>query len=276
MDWRNPQETAMSRTCRPFEAPWQSVQAHADQAVGVRLGPLDLWTRQRGADLLLSSAYHPLLEDDRDIRTLEAPVPETPDWKRIGAWDDLGNLRMLPRFPDRPVLVRPQFPYTLLPGERIRFLVVVPVWVTLGREGEPPVLQQPVLKLSNTWFGTPTSGELCYAIRTLAHREGDDLDNGSWQVVCPVRIRNQSKETVSFERLCLRVKHLSIYQHPTRGLWANESSVNFRGGDSWSRVAYARKPPVDLGEMTLLCEGEEDPQGTFIQRAITQGRGFFQ
>jgi len=226
--------------------------------------------------LLLSTHYHPLLEEEGDIRVLKGKPPANSDWIRVGAWKDLAEMDMQPRFPDRPVLVRPEFPYTLLPGERVQFYVMVPVWVCIGRKGEPPVLEQPVLNLSKTWFGSPTSGEFCYSIRTSAHREGETLEAGSWQAICPVRIRNQSKETVSFERLCLRVKYLSLYQHATRGLWANESSVIFRGGDHWSRVAYARNPPAELGEVTRLSTGAVDPQGTFLQRAITQGRGFLQ
>jgi len=260
----------------PFETPWKELQANPETVTGVRLGPLDLWVKERGGDLLMSTNYHPFLEEDGDIRVLKGHAPETVDWRRAGAWEDLDHMRMRPRFPDRPVLVRPQFPYTLLPGERIRFFVMVPVWVTVARADEPPVLSQPVLKLSNTWFGTPTSGELCYAVRTLAHREGEHVVAGSWQAVCPVRVRNQSKETVSFERLCLRVKYLNLYQHATRGLWGNESSVIFRGGDHWSRVAYARNPPEELGDMERVYEGQVDPRGTFLQRAITQGKGFFQ
>jgi hypothetical protein len=52
--------------------------------------------------------------------------------------------------------------------------------------------------------------------------------------------------------------------------------VIFRGGDSGSRVAYARNAPADLPNPVCWVEGEEDPQGTFLQRAITQSKGWLQ
>lgn len=91
-----------------------------------------------------------------------------------------------------------------------------------------------------------------------------------------MRVRNQTKETMMFERLCLRVRFLDLYEQKGRGLWANESSVIVRGDESWSRVAYARKAPAMLNNPELLVKGAEDPKGTYLLRAISHGKGFFQ
>ena len=113
-------------------------------------------------------------------------------------------------------------------------------------------------------------------MRTLARREGENLDFGPARVICPVRIRNQTKEILSFERLCLRVQYLNIYENANRRLWANESSVMVRGDESWSRVAFASKAPAQLQHPKLLMQGKEDAKGTFLIRALNEGKGLFQ
>lgn len=242
---------------------------------GIGIGPLSIWLREREEDLLLRISRDPPREKE-GLRLLREPPPEGKDWLRIGSWDQLPHLKLSPRFPDRPVVVRPEFAYTIQPAERIQFYVGVPVSVELGFEEGSPLITEPVTHLSNTWFGLPTEGELCYAMRTLARRKGDSLDFGPWRVVCPVRVRNQSKEKISFERLCLRVQYLSIYEDDSRGMWATESSVIIRGGESWSRVAYARGAPAELLKPKLVVKGAENAQGTFLLRALTHGKGFFQ
>lgn len=254
---------------------WNRVREGGGEVRGFQVGPLRVWMTEREGDLWLRMDRR-LEEESAGVRWLEEGPEGEGDWRRAGAWEDLGAMELRPAFPDRPVVVRPEFTYSLLPGERIQFYVGVPIVVTLRRGSEPAFFQEQVSPLSNTWFGTPTEGELCYALRTQARRKGETLDFGDWRVVCPVRVRNQSKEILTLQRLCLRLQYLSIFHHAARGLWSNESSVVFRGGDSWSRVAYARKAPAELEEATRWVEGVEDPQGTFLQRALTQGKGFFQ
>jgi len=213
---------------------------------------------------------------DREFHLLEDPAPEGTSWRRIGSLDNLPELAVKPAFPNRPIVVRPEVPYTLLPGEKVHFFVGVPIWISLVSPDNLPLVTEPIQVLSNTWFGSPTDGELCYAMRTLARREGESLDFGAWRVVCPVRVRNQTKEKLLFERLCLRVQYLDIYLEPDKGLWANESSVIVRGDEAWSRIAYASSAPAYLKQPKLLVKGEQDPKRTQLFRAITQGRGFFQ
>lgn len=254
---------------------WDLLTAGTEAPPGFQVGPLCVWIREWEGDLLLSMQRRPA-EEGQKIRLLEAPPEEDAEWRRVGAWEERSEMELLPSFPDRPVVVRPEMAFTLLPGERIQLYVGVPILLTLRRKDEPPFFSEPVLPFSNTWFGTPVEGELSYALRAQARRNSGQVEACPWRVICPVRVRNQSKEILSLQRLCLRLRYLSIYTHAERGLWANESSVIFRGGDQWSRVAYAQNAPAELDDPQRWVKGEEDPQGTFLQRAITQGKGFLQ
>jgi hypothetical protein len=128
----------------------------------------------------------------------------------------------------------------------------------------------------NTWFGTPMEGELCYALRSRARREREDVEAEPWRAICPVRVRNQSKELLKFERLCLRVQYLMLFQDEREGLWASESGVTYRGDNDWSRVSHARSAPSHWAAPELVSASREHAAGGFSLRALTDGGGFFQ
>jgi hypothetical protein len=254
---------------------WSEFISKTPQVTGFAVGPLHVWIKEREGDLLVKCDRDPE-RDSKRIELLTDPQPDEKGWKRLGSWEEVEKFSIKPCFPSRAVVVRPEFTYTLLPSERVQFFMGVPLSLSICRPNGEALFVEPVTVLSNTWFGTAMEGELCFAMRTLARRKHEQLDFDPWRVVCPVRVRNQSKEMISFERLCLRVQYLSIYRDAHRGLWANESSVNFRGNGDETRVAYAKSAPALLSKPELITQGSEDPNGTFLYRALSQGKGFFQ
>ena len=257
-------------------SPWHTLLEPNSSVCGLKLDGLSLYWKQKEGDWIVGASREAESDTVPGFHLLESDAPEGTSWRRLASVEDVPTLKVLPAFPNRAVVVRPEFPYTLIPGERVNIFVGVPVSIVLQSPKGLTLMEEPVHPLSNTWFGPPTDGELCYAMRTLARREGENLDFGPARVLCPVRIRNQSKEIMSFERLCLRVKYLSIYQNSNQRLWSNECSVMVRGEESWSRLAFASKAPAMLNNPTLLVPGKEDARGTFLNRALTEGKGWFQ
>jgi len=243
---------------------------------GVGMGPLQIWLHRDGDDW--ESMVH------RDVATaaeglrmnLPGEAPVGGQWRRLGSVSETPKLRFRPMMPNRPVVVRPEMPYTILPGERIQFFVGLPIWLAVETESEIRLLEEAVIHLSNTWFGAPMEGELAYAMRTWARREAEDLDFEPWRVVCPVRLKNMTKDKLSFERICIRARFLDIYQDGKKGLWSNESGVSVRGGNNWSRISYARGAPKELKNPELLVKSTEEVKGGFSLRALTGAGGIFQ
>jgi hypothetical protein len=153
--------------------------------------------------------------------------------------------------------------------------VGIATWIRFVNAHEVTLLQFPVQTLSNTWFGAPTDGELAYALRTRARREGEKLDFGPLRIVCPVRVRNQAKDLLKFERICIRPRFLSLYEDAQKGLWTNESSVMVKSDENWSHVAYARKAPGYLKRPQQWQKGQEEAAGRQLLRALSTGKGFF-
>lgn len=243
---------------------------------GFSLGPLRLWVQRDGDDWLALVFRDGNAESVECAENLEGEPPEVGAWGRLGSVGSSPNLQLLPVMPTRPVVVRPEVPYTILPGEKVQFYVGVPLWLALQSQEGLTLLEEPVVQLSNTWFGTPMDGELAFAMRTRARRQVEELDFHPWRAVCPVRIRNLSKDKLTFERICLRVQYLDLYQDPREGVWANESGVTIRGDNNWSRISYARGAPNELGSPTLLAKARDEVRGGFSLKALTGAGGFFQ
>jgi hypothetical protein len=267
---------SMKRSHTISEEFWVPFGLEDQQSRGFRMGPLLVWVRRDGDDWLamVNRENNPLLEEC--IPNVAESAPETGDWRRLGSVAASPKIRLAPLMPNRPVVVRPEVPYTILPGEKIQFYVGVPLWVGLYSTEDVILVEEPVVKLSNTWFGTPMEGELAYAMRTLARREVEDLDFHPWRAVCPVRIKNQSKEKLQFERICLRVRYLDLYANAAQGIWANESGLTIRGDNSWSRITYGRGAPGELKKAKLLENARDEIRGGFSLKSLTGAGGFFQ
>ncbi|WFB35724.1 hypothetical protein P3T73_16350 [Kiritimatiellota bacterium B12222] len=255
---------------------WKTLISPHGPHKGVRVENSEVYWKVEEGDWIVGTSRVDSPSEEKVIEFLKDEPEKEVSWRRLASVEDVPTLKIMPAFPNRPVVVRPEYPYTLIPGERVNIFVGVPVSFCLQTPNGLTLLEETVHPLSNTWFGLPTDGELCYAMRTLARREGENLDFGPARVICPMRIRNQSKEKMTFERMCLRVQYLSIYLTENKRLCSNESSVVVRSDESWSRVAFASKAPAMMLKPTLLVQGKEDAKGTFLIKALTEGKGLFQ
>lgn len=196
--------------------------------------------------------------------------PEDLTWK---TWIPPKNIAMKlgvrPELPANPVVVRPA-ETTLVPTSgKFNCFVEVPLSVAVFPAEDPGqvLLNEPVIVLSKTWFGLPTDGEISYALRSPFRQSVDDLTNSVHTVVCPLRIRNRSAETLTIERLCLRVQHLSVFRGE-HFLWSNESSVSYRGASDWSRIAYGRGAPAFDNAHECLAPAPSPPTSLFNLRSF--------
>lgn len=214
--------------------------------------------------------------DENEWRVGRQPAPNSevePSWKRWPAGDDWTEARLAPIMPDRPVVARPESPLQLAPGCEAVFYVSIPVWVRLsvGRDdGDVVLLEAPTVVLSNIWFGEPTEGELCYSLKTRMRRtDTTDSSENPHRALCKVRMINGMTDPVDFQRLCLQVKHLSVYRSPSH-LWTDSVNVTYeRKRDQVVRVAFVGKPDEIAGDASCLSKARTPPpSGHFLQKGM--------
>jgi hypothetical protein len=205
------------------------------------VGPLAIWIRGVQNELWVAHScadpWEPAPEE----------LPDAAEWSRWAMRDEPHRLRVLPVFPDRPLVVKPEHPFTLLRRAHARVYMRVPPWVRLevvaGHERSGAVLTEiPTERLSDTWWGDFQDGELAYWLRTKARRELREELFEPHLVMSTLQLENHSEDALRVEKLSLRVEHLSIYEKDG-WLWAEEVRVEYRGEDEGSDIHMDDHPP---------------------------------
>ena len=204
---------------------------------------------------------------------------ELPDsWEKEKSWGRWvlkkasAALSLAPVFPDRSVVVRPENAFTLQPSVEAKIYVQVPLCLKVSvkaRKKEQILTEIPSAYLSDTWFGEFNEGELCYAISSKARRapwEPPQSDKRFFGI-CPVRIRNNSDEELLVEKICLRVKWLSLFMFK-RQIWGSETSIAFRGKNEVTDVRVASGVPPEIKQAKEVAEPRETPKSNFSARTF--------
>jgi hypothetical protein len=181
----------------------------------------------------------------------------------------------VPVLPDRPLVVRPDRPLTILPGESSQFFLQIPVWFRLTCTADRPVriFEEPLFILSNTWFGDPVNGELCYSLPIRLHQGIQSLDPSPDQAVCPLFLTNDSNTDLLFEKICVHVENLSLFRSATR-LWTNRINVDFRGSDQSTQIQIVSSAPGFDGAVKLVCRARTPAEGWNIKKTFSMLKYF--
>jgi len=256
---------------------WQPHKIEDGQCLEAQIGPLKLWLRRKGDELHIASERQTDLENLMKVtapKLLDGQESDGLDWGRW-VYDKCNEVVLTPLTPDRPVVVRPEVPVRIPPGQQALFFVRIPLWIriSVGDGVKIQLCEKASVKLSNIWFGDPMSGELCYSLRSRARRDISDSQVEPHRAVCPVTIRNASTVQVEIERFCLHVAHLSVYSGESR-LWTNGVQIIFKGEDEVSSLEYSKKPPAFESADNVLSEARMPVKKSLLKRSIGN-LGFF-
>lgn len=256
---------------RAAETIWAPIPMGGTTTAVRRIGPLLVWVSRWQDECRVA-----VQRDEVDAYEDQQPPAGKPDdieWKRwIGQVAETVVCTLTPVLPPRPVIVKPAMPLQVLPGERLDLFVSVPVWARISLKDESSqktvdLLEEPTVVLSNSWFGLPVDGELCYALKTRARRRLEDLRPDVYRAVCPLTIRNETTETFGFDRLCVRVQYLELYAGDTH-LWTNHGTLLYRGDERVDGVKFdPGAPPLDQASRLLSGPRETARRGG-VQRAF--------
>ncbi|MBU0678324.1 MAG: DUF432 domain-containing protein [Verrucomicrobia bacterium] len=236
---------------------WDPFELPPGRCTHWQIGPLDLWIRRTALEWHIASSRDPLKEERLKVEN-DANPGEDLNWRRWTAGKDQTRVQLTAVMPDRPIIIRPDGAFTVLPHEEVQFFVGIPVWISV-KAGDNELQEMATLVLTNSWFGDPTDGELCYGLLTTAKRTPEDLHNRPYRAVCPIRIKNSSDENLDFQRLCLRTQFLTVFLGKNH-LWTSEGRVTYRGEAKFSRLIYGRNAPEFDDAERKIGEARKSPE----------------
>lgn len=211
---------------------WRAFELPAEETRLFQVAARRFWVRRRSDEWYVATDLEParLGVDETVQLDVVQDKPAALPWQRWGISTDSNRFSLLPVMPDRPLVVRPEAPMRIQSGCEYRFFVGIPVWLRLavGLAKDHVLGEWPTQVLSKTWMGDPVEGELCYAVKTFAHRSPTQFAPRANRAVCPVRISNRAVGDLAFERVCIHGDNLALYDGGTH-LWSSETSLIYQG-----------------------------------------------
>jgi hypothetical protein len=179
-------------------------------------------------------------------------------------------VRVVPRLADRTVVVRPEVPFFIHRAEEVALYVSTPVWVELSVGDGRPLEEIPVFRPSDTWMGVDTtSGELCYASRTLARMEPSELVILAHRAYTEVVVRNDSPEPLFLERMSIPVRNLELYAGNDHVLWSSNVTVRQEKPGELADVRIGAGAPAACRGGMRLVEARDVVSGNVAVRAFS-------
>lgn len=255
---------------------WEALEVVPDTDYCWGIGGQMLWARKSEDEWLLAS--EPEAEVEPETQRTEARLrgkPEDLPWVRYIPSRETRRFRLLPCTPDRAVVVSSDTAVNILPQVSSLFYVDVPVWVrvVIGKKDEMMLGEFPSTVLSNTWFGDPMGGELCYTLRSMARRVLQELELSPDKAICPVLISNRSPAQVDFRKMCVHVERLRVYRCGDR-LWTNQVHIEVVGEDQDNHVSFSRKTPNAGQKCELLTKERVPAERSMLHKGVSILKSF--
>jgi hypothetical protein len=253
---------------------WREESFETGDVRAWEIGPLALVIARTEQEWKLAHRWTGWEDVDPGWSTTEGlEFPEDEEWEVVRHVFSVtgSSLVLAPALADRPVVTSPRVPVFVAPRERTTLFVSSPLWLQVRGEGQM-LLEVPIRRLSDTWFGSSTrEGEICYATKTRAALHVDNLDLLARRAVTPVRLKNRSSTALHVERLKLPVPLLSLFGSGDGTLWTEAVTMSREDSDELAEVELRRGPPAEATVPTLLTEAREK----LTENAVMQVFGTF-
>ncbi|MCH8537662.1 MAG: DUF432 domain-containing protein [Alkalimonas sp.] len=250
---------------------WQPCTMLTDQCWHLAIGPLSLYIERNQGEWLLGHQRH---ADQEELhRVLQEQLdswPESITSSRYVFKQSPSQYQLLPCLMDRPVVVKTRQPVFIPPGESISFYLSTPVCIRLILGNDLTLLELPVLRLSDTWFGPSTQiGELCYAAKTHARHNLAELPLRPHRAVTPLKVTNRSGEMLSIGKISLPVPMLSVFAREDHTLWTEAVTLEHHSDQLLAKLKIERKLPEGIRAAQRVTTARQRPESHTLVRAFT-------
>ncbi|OIO08494.1 MAG: hypothetical protein AUJ52_08095 [Elusimicrobia bacterium CG1_02_63_36] len=189
-------------------------------------------------------------------------------WKRWVFAKASKTMRLSPRVDARSIVVAPRDQFHLMRGAEATVFVVLPLWVGIEDAASGQTMATlPTRSMGRGWFGSRTMGEVCFWHQSRFFHEPPPRQEGGASVICTIHIANDSKGDLPVEKVCLRMRHFSLFWADGR-YWTDEARLRFEGKDEGSEISYTGHPPPEAPLAELVRGPHERPGSVFSAKAF--------
>lgn len=249
----------------------ETIEIREKEFVKIRLGRLIVYVKKDIDEIQYAYEYSEE-EKDRISHTTMKRLRSHDDfsWTRCILGSGYTQLELVPKMPDKAVVVRPELAVQVPPRQSTSFYVGIFVWLQIfgvHKNSRIKVCDLPTVKLSKTWFGSNENGELCYSMRTQAIRSKENTTPTFFHATCPVHVVNNSDDMLDFQRICLHAELLTLYSDGNR-LWANAARVSYKGIDQISQINLSNSAPQEAPGCVKVADPRMTAAPNIVKRSF--------
>ncbi len=251
---------------------WGDSELEAGSTGRWRIGPLELFVRRDATDweiarLVVGGARDATVEVENPC---PGGIPDGVPVNRFAMRATGSRLRLLPRLADRAVVVKPESPVSVPPGEAVTFYVGSPVWVEIADgEHDTVLLDTPALQPSDTWAGPNTrEGLSCYGARTHARRRLEDCTIRPHRAITRVDIENGGDDPLLVEQLQLPAPMLAVYASADGTLFTESIALTRARSDTEAELVIGAADEEVGSPLQRLSGPREVVEGNMVFQAF--------
>lgn len=171
--------------------------------------------------------------------------------------------------PDLDVVVRPDPPLVVLPGDAVEVYVGAPLWLELLTADGRTLAEVPTVRMPHTWFGpSPRVGELCYALRSRARVSAAEMPRRPHRAIAVLSVTNEDDDRLVLERLKVPVPHLGVFRAEDGSHWTHSLSIVRSRGRDDATVAVGESAPAIAGAVEAVAEARRRGTPGMLVRAF--------
>ncbi len=180
------------------------------------------------------------------------------------------NLLIVPALPDKPVVFRNNKNLKISAGESANLFFRIPLSIQLYFEeikDENRLVEIPLKRLSDTWFGEIDNGEPAYSIGNTYYNSLSEIDLKYWEAVIPVEIINNTSGTLDLQRLILRVEDFNLYRNDNYIL-SNYVNIEFKGQEQVESVSLSTSDNIHGDKFQIIANKRLSDSKKLLRRSF--------
>ncbi len=256
---------------------WQKYKFEENKIYTAKIGNTRLWVEKQQKIWRIASLNEGVSESSSSgFEVVQTPT-ENISWNQYIA-DKHSTLHLVPTPPDRPVVIKPEVPFTIMAGTNLDIYIKIPLWIQLYSSSVKPenlLFEIVTTELSSTWFGDPTNGELAYSLQSNIIQKVSEINTFPTEAICPVQIRNDSQAILNFQRLSIDVNQLNVYANQNL-ICTNEVRVRFRGEEQNTEVQIVQVNPSIQEGLKQIGYARSIPDKNLLKKSFYFIKSFTQ
>ena len=247
---------------------WKKYEFAENQTRSFKAGYAEISVKHIESGWLVKSRKTDLASDD----LLVEEIPEFADDSDVLRFytGESHQLMVVPALPDKAVVFRNNKNIKISARESANLFFRIPLTIQFYFQevkDENRLMEIPLQRLSDTWFGEIDSGEPAYSIGGNFNESLSEVRATTWEAISSVKILNNTAGVLEVQRLILRVEDFNIYLK-NKQLLASHATIEFKGQEQIGSVNLGVSNEIHGEKPVLIAKSRSSDTKNLLRRSF--------